>query len=71
MATNKVWIKKYDISEQYEIIDRVGRGTYGTVFKVKSLIDKKQYAIKKLENNDPKVQGEGFRIRPLRCNNFH
>ena len=66
MSENKKWIKKYDIAEEYEVLDRVGRGTYGTVFKAKNLMDKKKYAIKKLENNDPKIQGEGFPITALR-----
>lgn len=39
-----------DIRSKYKVIDKVGRGTYGTVFKVLSLQDNKYYAIKKFEN---------------------
>lgn len=49
------------------MIERVGKGTYGTVFKAKSKTNKKNYAIKKLENNDPKLQQEGFPVTALRC----
>ena len=48
MIENKTWIKKHDISEEYKVIEKVGRGTYGTVFKAKNLLNKKKYAIKKL-----------------------
>jgi len=44
----------------------VGRGTYGTVYKARGLRDNKFYAIKKLENNDVKLQQEGFPITALR-----
>ena len=40
-------LKIYDIRNKYKVIDKVGRGTYGTVFKVQSLEDNKYYAIKK------------------------
>ncbi len=46
----------YDVNQQYQIIDKVGRGTYGTVYKAKGLKDNKFYAIKKLENNEAKLQ---------------
>ena len=36
------------------------------MFKAKSRTDKKNYAIKKLENNDPKLQVEGFPVTALR-----
>ena len=38
----------YDVANEYKIIDKVGRGTYGTVFKAKNLKNGKSYAIKKL-----------------------
>lgn len=38
----------YDVAEEYEVLEKVGKGTYGTVFKAKSRSDKKSYAIKKL-----------------------
>lgn len=41
-------IRMYNVSEHYKILEKVGRGTYGTVFKVKALKDNKFYAIKKL-----------------------
>ena len=44
-------IRMYHVSEFYEILDKVGRGTYGTVFKARGIKDGKYYAIKKLENN--------------------
>ena len=62
----KDWVRKEGILEEYEVRDRVGRGTYGTVYKVYSKRDRKFYAVKKLENNDPKIQGEGFPITALR-----
>lgn len=67
MTQPKKWIKTCGISEEYEVIDRIGRGTYGTVFKAKNLIDHRKYAIKKLENNDVKIQADGFPITALRC----
>lgn len=62
-------IRLYGVKEEYEVIEKVGKGTYGTVFKVKSLSEKKSYAIKKLENNDPKILAEGFPVTALRCKN--
>ncbi len=56
----------YEVNQQYQIIDKVGRGTYGTVYKAKGIKDNKFYAIKKLENNDAKLQAEGFPITALR-----
>jgi serine/threonine protein kinase len=41
-------IKMYNVSDCYEIIDKVGRGTYGTVYKAKGIKDGRFYAIKKL-----------------------
>lgn len=49
-------IRMYNVSEHYKILEKVGRGTYGTVYKVRGLKDNKFYAIKKLENNDVKLQ---------------
>ena len=60
-------MKKYDLAIEYEVEkERIGRGTYGTVFRAKNLFDNKFYAIKKLENNDPKLQAEGYPITALR-----
>jgi serine/threonine protein kinase len=56
-----------DIRSKYKIIDKVGKGTYGTVFKVQNLEDHKYYAIKKFENTEAKLQVEGFPITALRC----
>ena len=36
-----------DIRSKYKVIDKVGKGTYGTVYKVLNLEDNKHYAIKK------------------------
>jgi serine/threonine protein kinase len=60
-------VRSYNVADYYEIIDKVGRGTYGTVYKAKGLKDGRYYAIKKLENNDAKLQQEGFPITALRC----
>lgn len=49
-------IRLYHVNELYSIIDKVGRGTYGTVYKARGLKDGRYYAIKKLENNDAKLQ---------------
>ena len=65
-----ILIRMYNIAEHYEILQKVGRGTYGTVYKAKGLKDNKYYAIKKLENNDTKLQQEGFPITALRGNQF-
>jgi len=46
----------YNVADHYRIIEKVGKGTYGTVFKALGLKDGKDYAIKKLENNEPKLQ---------------
>jgi serine/threonine protein kinase len=40
-------LKMYDIRNHYKVVDKVGKGTYGTVFKVLNLQDNKHYAIKK------------------------
>lgn len=61
-------IKMYNVADFYQIIDKVGRGTYGSVYKAKGIKDGRFYAIKKLENNDTKLQQEGFPITALRCN---
>ena len=49
-------IRMYNVSEYCKILEKVGRGTYGTVYKARGLKDNKFYAIKKLENNDVKLQ---------------
>jgi serine/threonine protein kinase len=54
--TEKGLIRMYNVNEHYKILEKVGRGTYGTVFKARGLKDNKFYAIKKLENNDAKLQ---------------
>ena len=46
--TSSSMIRMYNVADQYEILDRVGRGAYGTVFKAKGLKDGHFYAIKKL-----------------------
>lgn len=69
-ALEKKKVRLYDVSEEYEVLERVGKGTYGTVFKARSRTDKKNYAIKKLENNDPKLQVEGFPVTALRGTSF-
>ena len=40
-------IKSGDKFDDYEIIDKLGKGAFGTVFKVRSKADKKIYALKK------------------------
>jgi serine/threonine protein kinase len=49
-------IRMYNVKEYYTVVEKVGRGSYGTVYKVRGLKDNKYYAIKKLENNDVKLQ---------------
>ena len=56
----------YNVRDHYRILEKVGRGTYGTVFKAKSTKEGGACAIKKLENNDIKLQQEGFPITALR-----
>lgn len=41
-------IRMYNVKEYYKILEKVGRGTYGTVYKAKGLKDGRYYAIKKL-----------------------
>jgi cyclin-dependent kinase 12/13 len=57
----------YSVREHYQVLEKVGRGTYGTVYKALGLKDGRHYAIKKLENNDAKMVSEGFPITALRC----
>ena len=45
-----------DIRSKYQVIDKVVKGTYGTVYKVLNLHDNKFYAIKKFENTEAKLQ---------------
>ena len=51
----KKWVKLYDIADEYVVQGKVGRGTFGTVFKAINQKDNKSYALKKLENTDPKM----------------
>lgn len=46
----------YGVAQEYKIIEKVGRGTYGTVYKAKVLKSGELVAIKKIENKDPKAQ---------------
>jgi serine/threonine protein kinase len=41
-------VRIYNVADHYEILDKVGRGTYGSVYKAKGLKDGRWYAIKKL-----------------------
>ena len=59
-------IRMYNVKDHYRIMDKVGKGTYGTVFKARATKDGTVCAIKKLENNDTKLQQEGFPITALR-----
>ena len=43
-----VIVRMYNMADHYEILEKVGRGTYGTVYKAKGLKDGHFYAIKKL-----------------------
>jgi cyclin-dependent kinase 12/13 len=56
----------YNVAQEYKMIEKVGRGTYGTVYKAKHLRTGELVAIKKIENKDPKAQAEGFHITALR-----
>lgn len=67
MDSKQTHLRIYDVRSKYKYIDKVGRGTYGTVYKVISQDDKKYYAIKKFENSDAKLEGEGFPVTALRC----
>lgn len=53
---SETMMRMYNVKDYYKILDKVGRGTYGTVYKAKGVKDNKFYAIKKLENNDIKLQ---------------
>jgi serine/threonine protein kinase len=46
-ALNHAPLRINDIRTKYKVIDKVGKGTYGTVFKVLNLQNNKYYAIKK------------------------
>lgn len=35
--------------EDFQVIKEIGRGSYGTVYKVQSQIDNRPYALKKIE----------------------
>ena len=47
-AISSTMTRTYNVADHYEILDKVGRGTYGTVYKAKGLKDGCFYAIKKL-----------------------
>ena len=53
---DKKWIKMVDIHREYKFLERVGKGTFGTVSKIKNIKDGKYYAFKKLENTDVKLE---------------
>jgi serine/threonine protein kinase len=42
------WLRIHNISQEYKIIEKVGRGTYGTVYKAKHLKTGNYVAIKKI-----------------------
>lgn len=65
-SAKQAHLKIYDVRNKYKYLDKVGRGTYGTVFKVLNLEDKKYYAIKKFENTEAKLEVEGFPVTALR-----
>ena len=49
--------------DRYEIIDKIGEGIYGTVFKVKDKKSKKLYALKKvkMDNEDDGIPSTTIR----------
>lgn len=55
LVDKKKWVRMYDVASEYSVSSRVGRGTFGTVFKATNIKENKNYAIKKLENTDPKM----------------
>lgn len=57
----------YNVAQEYKIVEKVGRGTYGTVYKARHVKTGQLVAIKKIENKDPKSQAEGFPLTALRC----
>ena len=43
--------KRFAIGKEYQAVERLGKGTYGTVYKARKKSDNKFYAIKKLKMN--------------------
>ena len=55
---DKEQIKAGEKLEDYEIIDQLGEGSFGMVFKVRSKVDNKIYALKKANLKDLKEKGQ-------------
>jgi serine/threonine protein kinase len=50
------------INEDYEFMDVLGKGTFSTVFRVRSLENKKLYKIKKIYKNRLTGEGQLFQL---------
>ena len=55
--------KVFALGNQYVAVERLGKGTYGTVYKVKKKGTEKYYAIKKIKNE---MDDEGIPSTALR-----
>ena len=55
--------KRFAIGKEYQAVERLGKGTYGTVYKARKKSDNKFYAIKKIKNE---LDNEGIPSTALR-----
>ena len=55
--------KQFALGIQFQAVERLGKGTYGTVYKARKISDNKFYAIKKIKNE---LDNEGIPSTALR-----
>lgn len=54
------------VNKYYKVLEEVGSGAYGRVYKAECLKTKQLVALKKFESNDDKTSANGFPITGLR-----
>lgn len=63
---SKINLRLKKINEVYQILDEVGHGTFGKVYKAVNILTKEFVAIKKLESEQARIIQDGFQITALR-----